>query len=366
VLDLAVAALSGILHLGPPPRPDIALPTIPSISLATPGPAVYRPEDKSVSTWRDGTFRTLEPLPLAAAAAAFNLGRPVVSRCVKLNNPWCIKRARWQGEIGGDEEGHTAFASTEAGADAAASLLRGYYVAYGRKSALDIVRRWAPAECKLGIPGMSVSLAIGGLQNTLRARYLAATGGRGGGRPTVTRTKRGVAIKAPPGGRVRVSVVPLAKMPSYRVPGLIAGGGERAGAARETTSPRAARPAFPTRTAAASAPAKRMAAPRQAAAAPIPSGCGSEEGRIQAYAGAIARALGVPPGSDLKLFDEAGQPTVNLLPVMVAMSAVELGYLHAGPELAEGAIERLKLRLAEEAARNAAAEQENRMDGGGR
>ena len=362
MLDLAVAALSGILHLGPPPRPDIALPPLPSISLATPGPAVYRPEDKSVSTWRDGTLRTLEPLPLAAAAAAFDLGRPVVSRCVKLNNPWCIKRARWQGEIGGDEEGHTAFVSTEAGADAAATLLRSYYVAYGRKSALDIVRRWAPAECKLGIPGMSVSLAIGGLANTLRARYLAATGGRGGGRPTVTRTKRGVAIKAPPGGRIRVSVVPLAKMPSYRVPGLIAGGGERAGAARETTAPRASRPVPSARSAAATLP-KRMSAPR--AAATIPSGCGSEEGRIQAYAGAIARALGVPPGSDLKLFDEAGQPTVNLLPVMVAMSAVELGYLHAGPELAEGAIERLKLRLAEEAARNAAAEQENRMNESG-
>ena len=56
---------------------------------------------------------------------------------------------------------------------------------------------------------------------------------------------------------------------------------------------------------------------------------------------------------------------MNLLPVMVAMSAVELGYLHAGPELAEGAIERLKLRLAEEAARNAAAEQENRMNESG-
>ena len=46
---------------------------------------------------------------------------------------------------------------------------------------------------------------------------------------------------------------------------------------------------------------------------------------------------------------------------MVAMSAVELGYLHAGPTLAEGAIDRLKAKLAEEAAREAAARDGNHL-----
>lgn len=380
-------AMAGLLQAGLPARPALPDVTLALPALAAPGPASYRSEDKSVSTWRDGTRRTLEPAPLAIAAAAFDLGRPVVTRCVKLNNPWCIKRARWPGELGGDDEGHTAFASTEFGADAAANLLRTYYVSLGRKSALDIVRRWAPAECKIGIGGMSVALAVGGLAGTLRARYLAATGGRGGGRPTVTRTGRGsVAIKAPPGGRIRVSVVPLAKMPSYRVPSLTSGGGERTAPAPRSAAPSppktaaaarrmSARPAAP-RARQASAPestaASRPAAKLQRRAdlpltpAPIPSFCGSEEGRIVAYASAISRALGVQPGSDLKLFDEAGQPTVNLLPVMVAMSAVELGYLHAGPELAEGAVERLRTKLAEAAARERTAQEQNhQMDTSG-
>lgn len=384
MIDLVTMALAGLLHVGRPALPGppdlgLALPR-----LAAPGPASYRPDDKSVSTWRDGTARTLEPAPLAIAAAFFELGRPVVSRCVKLNNPWCIKRARWPGEIGGDDEGHTAFASTEFGADAAANLLRTYYMTHGRKSALDIVRRWAPAECHIGIGGMSISLAVGGLAGTLRARYLAATGGRGGGRPTVTRTARGsVSVKAPRGGRVRVSIVPLPKMPSYRVPSLTAGGGERAAASpapasRATPRP-AARPAArgSRRAGAAQVPvsASPAAGLRSLGASgsgsgyftgppsrsiPAVSSCGSDEGRIQNYAGAIARSLGLQPGSDLKLFDDAGQPTVNLLPVMVAMSAVELGHLHAGAPLAEAAVERLRAKLAREAA-EAAAREENRM-----
>ena len=372
MIDVAAIALSGLLRLGLPVFPGLPDPGLALPRLAAPGPASYRSDDKSVSTWRDGTARTLEPAPLAIAAAVFELGRPVVSRCVKLNNPWCIKRARWPGELAGDDEGHTAFASTEFGADAAANLLRTYYITHGRKSALDIVRRWAPAECHIGIGGMSISLAVGGLAGTLRARYLAATGGRGGGRPVVSRTSRGgVSIKAPPGGRVRMSIVPLPKMPSYRVPSLTLGGGERGGstASREPAPSRTA-PAR-SRQAAAAPAASRRATPTRAAptpaarAASVPamqsvSGCGSAEGRIQNYAGAISRALGLQPGSDLKLFDAAGQPTVNLLPVMVAMSAVELGYLHASAPLAEAAIERLKAKLTREAT-EAAAREENRM-----
>lgn len=379
MIDLAVLAVAGLLRADLPRLPDLPRLFVSMPQLAAPGPASYDQDSKSVSTWRDGTARTLEPAPLAIASAFFELGRPVVARCVRLNNPWCIKRARWPGEIGGDEEGHTAFASTEAGADAAANLLRAYYITHGRKSALDIVRRWAPAECRISLGGTSISIALGGLAGTLRGRYLASTGGRRAGAPaappTVKTTRKGVAIKAPRGGRVRVSIVPMPAMPSYRVPSLMSGGGERA---RPAAPVARAQPA-PKRNA-ASAPRPARAAPaaparsRPGGTSPVklagipaatPSYCGSEEGRIQAYAGAIARALGVQPGSDLKLFDASGQPTINLLPVMVAMSAVELGYLHASAPLAEGAVERLKAKLALEAAREAPpSEQNHRMDTG--
>ncbi|TDR85207.1 hypothetical protein [Enterovirga rhinocerotis] len=362
MIDLAAALAASLLHLGLVGRPSLPQPIIP-VALTSRGPiaaAVYRPEDRSVSTWRDGTRRTLEPAPLALAAAALDLGRPIVSRCVKLNNPWCIKRARWAGEIGADEEGHTAFASTEAGADAAATLLRTYYVSLGRKSALDIVRRWAPAECKIGIGGLPVALAVSGLSNTLRARYLA--GRAGGGPVSVSRGPGGgVRVKAPRGGRIRVSVVPMHKMPDLRAPSLIPGQGEAARPAGRAPRAEAGRRAKQA-PAAKRAEARRAPAPRTRTAAAIPAptavGCGTEEGRIQNYAGAIARALGVQPGSDLRLFDDGGKPTVNLLPVMIAMSAIELGYLHAGPELAEGAIERLRRRLVDEDAKEAAARDE--------
>ena len=56
-------------------------------------------EERAVSNWRSETMRNLEPTPLAAAAVWLGAGRPLVTRCVRLNNPWCIKRARWDGDI---------------------------------------------------------------------------------------------------------------------------------------------------------------------------------------------------------------------------------------------------------------------------
>lgn len=351
MLDVPILAVSALLALGPA-RVDLPL-SWPPAFLAPGGPAASAPpptygEDaRAVSNWRAMTRTTLEPAPLAAAAALLASGRPVVTRCVKLNNPWCIKRARWNGEIGYDEEGHTAFASTDAGADAAANLLRTYYVGSGRRSALDIVRRWAPAECHIGGGGigLSATLAVRGLANTLRGRFLAGRSRTGTAQPAGRR--------AAGGPRLRVSAVPLPRMPSYRVPDLAPGMGERRVA---PTPSRQAR--VPSRTAEPRVASRKVRPARVRIAAlsdglpPMPSVslCGSAEGRIQYYAIAIARALGVGPADDLKLFTEAGQPTENLLPVMVAMSAVELGALHAGPELVGGAIERLKIKLAEAAA----------------
>ena len=333
-LALLLAALLGSDMAGWK-RPDLAILRGPGAGPVKLEPTpVFRVDDQSVSTWRNGTRTTLEPAPLAIAASWFVSGRPVVTRCVKLNNPWCIKQARWSGELGGDDESHTAFATTEFGADAAANLLRTYYVTLGRRTALDIVRRWAPAECRIGSgSGLSVMLAVGGLSNTLRARFLASQGRTGTAQP------RRVQAGKPP--RTRVSSVPLAPLPTYRGVDIAAGMGVRPGrpeverpAARTPPVVRSSAPPPPVRYASARAPA------------PVASGCGSEEGRIRYYGSAIAKALGVSPDDDLKLFDEVGQPTANLLPVMVAMSAIELGYLHAGPELVERAIDRLRIKLA--------------------
>jgi len=122
---------------------------------AEPPHATYLAADRAVSNWRAEALHDLQPRPVSAMAVLLNVERPVVTRCVKLNNYWCIKRARWNGEIGHDDEGHVGFASADQGADAAVTLLRRYYLDFGRKSALDIVRRWAPAECRGG-PSLSL------------------------------------------------------------------------------------------------------------------------------------------------------------------------------------------------------------------
>jgi hypothetical protein len=70
--------------------------------------------------------------------------------------------------------------------------------------------------------------------------------------------------------------------------------------------------------------------------------CSGDETRIQAYAARISGSVGLKPGDDLDLFGPDGAPHPNLAPVMLAMSAVELGTLRAGPDLVAGAISRLK------------------------
>ncbi|WP_419539962.1 hypothetical protein [Methylobacterium oryzae] len=70
--------------------------------------------------------------------------------------------------------------------------------------------------------------------------------------------------------------------------------------------------------------------------------CTGDEVRIQAYANRISASVGLKPGDDLDLFGPDGAPRANLAPVMLAMSAVELGTLRAGPDLVAGAIERLR------------------------
>lgn len=321
-------------------------------------PASYDPAARAVSNWQAEALRSLDPKLLGLGAVLLGVERPVISRCVKLNNYWCIKRARWTGEVGGDEEGHTGFASADNGADAAVALLRRYYVDFGRRSALDIVRRWAPVACGAGagaFSGFTAALAVRGIAGTLRARYLAS---RRGAAPAGSHS-RGRRAAAP--RRPAISRVPLAPMPSFRVPDIAAGMGER----RQATTapgPRApastrgvARPA-PVRVARPGAPTvpASSAKPVRVASATAPplsgsSGCG-EPVRIQNYAARMAEAAGVGAGADLKLFDREGRPLPSLGRVLLAMSAVELGLLHATTGLVESAVARAKAPFAREAA----------------
>jgi hypothetical protein len=328
--------------------------------------ATFSAETRAVSNWRGEAMRDLAPTPLSVLAVALGAERPVVTRCVKLNNYWCIKSARWNGEVGADDEGHTGFASAEHGADAAVRLLRRYYLEFDRRSALDIVRRWAPAECRLpGSSGLPAVLALRGLGNTLRARWLAARG------PKSARTRVAAADGAgpvpprrPPG---RVSAVPLRPLPTVSMPSIMAGIAAPKAPSVAPPAPRVTPRRQPTPASLAAAKADGRTAERAASAAgasgaarpaakaastapprPEPAAtasasglaCAPDEGRIQNYAGRMVEGLDLAPGDDLGLFAPDGRPQPNLARVLLAMSAFELGYLRASVDLVEAAIER--------------------------
>ncbi|HEY8383124.1 MAG TPA: hypothetical protein VIL09_13330 [Microvirga sp.] len=318
---------------------------------------------REVTNWRRETVMSLDPGPVALVAALVKAERPVVTRCVKLNNYWCIKSARWNGEIGTDDEGHVGFASAARGADAAASLLRRYYLEFDRKSASGIVRRWAPAECGGAVAGGGATsiggLAVRGIGGTVRARFLAsnrvrvtaqAPARRGATAPTPR-----VSAVIPRASAPRVSAVIPRAGPAFRVPDIAAGLGERPQASASAALPYRATPQRP-----AARPAAPKAAPKAAptttgslAAAPAPApapspapvvSCAPDEQRLRNYAGRLAEPLGLGPDDDLKLFEADGTPLPNLASVLASMSAFELGTLRADPDLIAGAVERQALR----------------------
>ena len=101
----------------------------------------YIPAQRAVDNWRrQGAFNLDLPVEQSLALV---LGRDLkgLSRCVRLNNYWCVKKAGWTGEIAADAEGHVAFASAAEGAAGAAQLLRRYYLDFGLHSARAIVQR---------------------------------------------------------------------------------------------------------------------------------------------------------------------------------------------------------------------------------
>lgn len=366
------------------------LPPLPRATEAAPAPAPsFSLVARAVSNWREQAGENLAPGSLAFVVRHAATEPGFVARCVRLNNYWCIKQARWSGELGGDAEGHTGFATAADGADAAVQLLRRYQRDYGRRSALAIVRRWAPAECGVARPvaaapvggkprpparqaagpAVSTTTAPRGIGGTLRARFLARHG-RGGVARAAPSAAAGLRVQ-PWSARARLAGHP------GRAPRAVAGStvsvprpaadiatGLTEAPKIAAKSPPAVTPARTLVASGAANPAALLAPDRltaEAAALPsiaasLPKGslldlslpapvCANDETRIRNYAARIAGSVGLKPDDDLRLFRDDGRPSDNLLPVLLAMSSVELGTLHASKALVSAAIERLEARL---------------------
>ena len=398
-------------------RTRAASPSTSSVLSAGPAPAIpyFSATARAVSNWRNEAGAALVPTSLALVVKYAESDPAFVARCVKLNNYWCIKQARWAGELGGDAEGHTGFATAADGADAAAQLLRRYYREFGRRSAISIVRRWAPAECglprpiaasrpigRMTVPPVSRAVAPYGIGNTLRARFLARRGpGAAPRSAALARSGSGAGLRVQPwSARARLagnpSRVPRSAPPPLPALKPVTDVATGVGLPPVATAPKplvsqapAVRPkrTIPAATMAAAAPPQKPP-PSKGAADPssllsparlvaessalpsivgrFPGGnpydlpstlaalrgsllnlqvppmlCGSDEVRIRNYANRIAGSVGLNADDDLRLFEADGTPTERLAPVMLAMSAVELGSLRAAPFLVATAIERL-------------------------
>ncbi len=344
-----------------PARPPTLLVAPAALFWRTPAPA-YLPEKRAVDNWRAESALWLDMSPTAAAKRAFGVQESDPARCVKLNNYWCVKRAGWTGEIASDADGHVAFASAEEGAAVAALLLRRYYVDYRRRSARAIVERWAPAQCtpmvaratigptasREGLAQMMpqravpMGLAPRGLQNTLRARWLAAHG-RGGVGP------------APAGAR-------LAETPDLMpAPSIMTG-------VAESRPPRD-RPKFvhaprsdevaglkllpPPAPGASSGASASLGAPSSFGGV---ADCSGELARIANYAAHLAEGVAASPNDDLLLFDASGRPTGNLARALVNnMAAVEIGPDRPRMALVAAAVSQLRRLLDDPAKADAAA-----------
>ena len=333
---MLIEALLTMLAVAAPQKPPAVF-AAPASALAAASSPAYRPEARAVDNWRVESALALEMAPVAAIRRAVGAEEGEPARCVKLNNYWCIKSAGWSGEIAADSDGHVAFVSAEEGAAVAALLLRRYYVDYGRRTARAIVERWAPAQCFLvgarplanmsasraGIARMppqrivTMGLAPRGLQNTLRARWLAAHG-RGGFNSKTARAPLGA---------------PVDLMPA---PSIMAGVSELP--ARREKFAELIRPA-PQTTIADLAPAPRPAPDTGV------SSCGGERARIANYAASIAQGVVGGPDEDLGLFTAAGLPTENLVKAMANMAAVEIGPARPRDALIRVAVAQLRRTL---------------------
>jgi hypothetical protein len=291
---------------------------------SAPAEVAFDAARRAVSNWPSEAIENLDLSAKTKVEMASKIGTPEFPRCVMLNNYWCIKRARWAGEIAADAEGHVAFASAIDGATAAAMLLRRYYLDYNRRSALAILSRWAPPQCAGGVaaigrprkpntarPATLAGLAPRGIQNTLHARWLAA--------------HRQRFLHAGKSMAPRRSVVPSWPLALMRAPEIAVGMGE------------------PQR---APILLKKFAALDFAVPVTHVPGtsCGSENTRIQNYAARAIEGIATDPNGDLNLFLTDGSAGANLPRLLQNMAKVEIGPWAAQAGLITAAIDRLAPR----------------------
>ena len=295
-----------------------------------PAPATYLPARREVTNWRAEAAANLDFEPADRSRLEAGTDPAGITRCVRLNNYWCIKKAGWAGELAADAEGHVAFSSSLEGAAVAAVLLRRYYLDYGRTSALAIVSRWAPASCGALVAGTAPrtrvrpvavapdALSTRGVGNTLRGRWLAA---HRGGRVRPAALRRIASTQAANRSRIADRAPEL-----MRAPSIMAGGGEAA-------------IALPPIRLASLGVNEFTPLPDLGPLSPLPAPtCTPDTARVHAYAAAVARDIVAHPTDDLRLFEPDGTPTTNLSRVMLNMAAVEIGPRRVTPDLVEAAI----------------------------
>ena len=352
---MLIETLALMLMTAAPDKPPKALFDPASISLAA-APA-YQPEQRAVDNWRTQSALALEMEPLAAARRALALETSDPTRCVKLNNYWCIKRAGWNGEIAADADGHAAFASAAEGAAVAALLLRRYYVDYNRRNARAIVERWAPTQC-LTRPPSSVgaaaknayalppALAPQGWQNTLRARWLAAHGRPGFMKDSGAKEGR----KKDNDRRAKARALDMMATPTIMEGVAETGRKNRADEHKATknTMKKKAPADAPEDDLADLAPLSTASSTASTTASlpPLDSlDCSGEMARIANYAEHLIAGVVASPYDDLQLFTPEGQPTDRLAQVMANMAAVEIGPAKPRRALVEGAVADLRKQL---------------------
>ncbi|HET6377587.1 MAG TPA: hypothetical protein VFG05_04685 [Methylocella sp.] len=278
---------------------------------------MFDPAKRAVSNWREEAAKSLEISERFRAELDRGSDLPSLPRCVKLNNYWCIKRAGWSGEIAADDENHVAFAAAADGAFAAALLLQRYYTGYRLRTAIEILSRWAPAPCgampampwRARKPAAATPATLGGIapfgiNNTLRARWLAAH-----------RPLHPGAVKPSPLRRPAMRPISLAMMPA---PEIALGMGE-----------------------ALNAPVKLSALEFSVPAARLDSFCSHDAARVRNYARRAIAGIAQSPDEDLKLFSPSGAPGSNLARLLANMAKVEIGPFAASESVITAAISRL-------------------------
>ncbi len=336
-MTLEFFALAASLLASAPQWPDLSRALAPT----------YLPAQRAVDNWRRQGALHLDLSPERALALALGRDFKGLSRCVRLNNYWCVKKAGWTGEIAADDEGHVAFAGAAEGAAVAAQLLRRYYVDFGLHSARAIVQRWAPAQCGApvriaGEPGRrdgrtpdARPRAEGAHHARPRldaARAMARAAQAGDGRAQA-RQDRGPA----PLRRARSRPADDADARHRRRPRRD-GSKEVAGAAV-----RLAMLPYPGT---ALGPDPRIGA----SLPPLPKfSCAPETQRIANYATNIAAGVAAGPDADLALFDAQGKPTPNFAKALFNMAAVEIGPLRATQALVDAAVARMTNQTARDA-----------------